>query len=159
MYIYMYMITLEMERKTDTWGKLKKWKRVASGGIQTHDTLQSRQMLLPTELPRQPSWQGPNVHVHIIHKLLSFNIPPLWELLLIILISSSWIIKLLLMFSQVVFPLVQSFFHIFQSLFLYKINKMTIDLSIQYVVQRSYELWPHWCTEILWPLTPPYMST
>ena len=50
------------ERKTSE--AMKKWKWVASGGIWTHDVLHSEQMLLPTELPRQPSWPGPNLTSH-----------------------------------------------------------------------------------------------
>ena len=37
--------------------------RVASGGIRTHNTLYSTDAL-PTELPRQLSWQGPNQTSH-----------------------------------------------------------------------------------------------
>ena len=40
----------------------KKW--AASGGTRTHDTLYSRQSALPTELPRQLSWLGPNLTSH-----------------------------------------------------------------------------------------------
>ena len=46
--------------------------------VGTHDTLYSRQSALPTELPRQLSWLGPNltshstpdehVHVHVERK-------------------------------------------------------------------------------------------
>ena len=36
----------------------------ASGGTRTHDTLYSRQSALPTELPRQLSWLGPNLTSH-----------------------------------------------------------------------------------------------
>ena len=35
-----------------------------SGGTRTHDTLYSRQSALPTELPRQLSWLGPNLTSH-----------------------------------------------------------------------------------------------
>ena len=38
--------------------------RAASGGTRTHDTLYSRQSALPTELPRQLSWLGPNLTSH-----------------------------------------------------------------------------------------------
>ena len=38
--------------------------RTASGGTRTHDTLYSRQSALPTELPRQLSWLGPNLTSH-----------------------------------------------------------------------------------------------
>ena len=44
--------------------KERKKERHPSGGIRTHDTLHSGQMLLPTELPRQLSWQGPNQTSH-----------------------------------------------------------------------------------------------
>ena len=37
-----------------------KEKLAASGGIRTHDTLLSRPSALPTKLPRQLSWHGPN---------------------------------------------------------------------------------------------------
>ena len=41
---------------------LRQWKNEkwsASGGIWTHNHIShSRHMLLPTELPKQPSWQG-----------------------------------------------------------------------------------------------------
>ena len=42
------------------------WVRLetASGGTRTHDTLYSRQSALPTELPRQLSWLGPNLTSH-----------------------------------------------------------------------------------------------
>ena len=40
-------------------------RKAASGGTRTHDTLHSRQSDLPTELPRQLSWLGPNVHASI----------------------------------------------------------------------------------------------
>ena len=44
-------------------------KRAASGGTRTHDTLYSRQSALPTELPRQLSWLGPNLpHVHVFNE-------------------------------------------------------------------------------------------
>ena len=39
-------------------------KLAASGGTRTHDTLYSRQSALPTELPRQLSWLGPNLTSH-----------------------------------------------------------------------------------------------
>ena len=47
-----YMITLEMERKKERkkdgdLRQMKKWKWVASGGIRTHDTVHSGQMLVP----------------------------------------------------------------------------------------------------------------
>ena len=38
--------------------------RGSSGGTRTHDTLYSRQSALPTELPRQLSWLGPNLTSH-----------------------------------------------------------------------------------------------
>ena len=47
---------------------VKKLPRVgfftALGGTRTHDTLYSRQSALPTELPRQLSWLGPNLTSH-----------------------------------------------------------------------------------------------
>ena len=60
------------ERKTGTWGKWKNSKWVAYGRIWTHDTPHSGQMLLPTELPRQPSWLGPNQisHTYMYTKVL-----------------------------------------------------------------------------------------
>ena len=39
-------------------------EKTASGGTRTHDTLYSRQSALPTELPRQLSWMGPNLTSH-----------------------------------------------------------------------------------------------
>ena len=39
-------------------------EKTASGGTRTHDTLYSRQSALPTELPRQLSWLGPNLTSH-----------------------------------------------------------------------------------------------
>ena len=39
-------------------------KMSCPGGTRTHDTLYSRQSALPTELPRQLSWLGPNLTSH-----------------------------------------------------------------------------------------------
>ena len=39
-------------------------KMSCPGGTRTHDTLYSRQSALPTELPRQFSWLGPNLTSH-----------------------------------------------------------------------------------------------
>ena len=59
-YLYM-LLSRKKERKKER--HLRQWKnekmRVASGGIRTHDTLYSRQMLY------QLSYQGSHVHIHV----------------------------------------------------------------------------------------------
>ena len=73
------------ERKKDTWGKWKNEKWVASGGIWTHDTLHSGQMLLPVHVSVQLGTINKvqyllgacrctndyrllyNVHIHTVH--------------------------------------------------------------------------------------------
>ena len=47
------------ERKKDTWGNGKMKMRVASGGIRTHDTLYSRQLLY------QLSYQGSSAGMYM----------------------------------------------------------------------------------------------
>ena len=79
MNIYIHDVTGDVERKKDAWGNGKMKMRIASGEIQTHDTLYSRQMLYQLSYQGSPAGRVRIKHLICLYKQANLTLGIRWR--------------------------------------------------------------------------------